>query len=202
MFIFSLPIARITINQLNSRSDEELLYLFRLNDRAAFALLYDRYWKPLLAKAFDRLKNQEDAEEVVQELFVNLWRRREKIHVQYSFKTYIFAALRYEILHYIANEMKRKEGFAFDVEDALISIPDNDHFYTLEVKELEKQLEGLINNLPEKCRIIFKMSRNDEMSAREIADQLQLSHRTVETQISKALRFLKKALKSINLLMF
>jgi RNA polymerase sigma-70 factor (ECF subfamily) len=68
----------------------------------------------MLAKAFDRLKSQEDAEEVVQELFIKIWRRKERIELQFSFKTYIFAALRYEILDFLAKQLQRKNHLSID----------------------------------------------------------------------------------------
>jgi RNA polymerase sigma-70 factor (ECF subfamily) len=70
------------------------------------------------------------------------------------------------------------------------------------MKELQQQVNKLIGNLPEKCQLIFKMSRNEGLSSREIADQLNLSHRTIETQISKAIKTLRQALKNINALLF
>ncbi len=186
----------------NARSDEELLDLLRQGDRTAFSDLYNRYWKALLAKATDRLKSQEDAEEVVQELFVNLWRRKEKIQIQYSFKTYVFAVLRYEIMHFVAKRMSRREDLSIDVYEEIPFIRSGEDLYAIEVKELEQQLNFLIDNLPEKCRIIFKMSRDDGMSAKDIADQLDLSHRTVETQIGKAIKSIKNSLKNFNMLIF
>ena len=183
------------MSKLRANSDEVLISMLKDGDRSAVAELYDRYWKILLAKAFDRLKSREDAEEIVQELFIKIWRRRQTIELQFSFKTYIFAALRYDILHYIAKHKHRKGDISLDTTDDLQFSVQEEEFHSLEMKELQQQISLVIDSLPEKCQIIFKMSRNDGMSAKKIADQLNLSPRTVETQIGKAIRVLRKSFK-------
>lgn len=190
------------MNKISASSDEELIAALKDGDFSAFGELYDRYWSPMLAKAYDRLKSQEDAEEVVQELFIKIWRRRERIELQFSFKTYIFAALRYEILDFLAKHLHRKNHLSIDETDHLQFLVQGEGYHSLEMKELQHQMNEMIDNLPEKCQLIFKMSRNNGLSSREIANELNLSHRTVETQISKAIRTLKGALKNINALFF
>lgn len=180
------------MGNLKARSDEELISMLRDGDLSSVAELYDRYWKILLAKAFDRLKKREDAEEIVQELFINIWRRRERLELQFSFKTYIFSALRYEILHYITKQQYRKDDISIDAADYQEFWVQEEAFHSLEMKELQQKINLIVNNLPEKCRIIFQMSRNEGMSAKKIADELNLSSRTVETQIGKAIKILKK----------
>ncbi len=190
------------MNKMRTTSDEELIVMLKNGVFSAFGELYDRYWGPMIAKAHGRLKNQEDAEEVVQELFVKIWRRRERIELQFTFKTYIFAALRYEILDFLAKQLNRKDHFSIDETTHFDFPAQDDSFYSMEMKELQQQVNEIIEDLPEKCQLIFKMSRNDGFSNREIADQLSLSHRTVETQISKAIKTLKQTLKRINILLF
>lgn len=187
---------------LTSKSDEELLSLVREGQRAAFAVLYDRYWKSLIMKALYRLKSQEDAEEVVQTLFVNLWNRRERLVLQYSFKTYISAALRYELLHHIAKYIQRTAYLQLDeLENTAVPLDFTD-MGRMELKELQLEIDEAVESLPEKCKLIFKMSREEGMSAREIAENLDISPRTVETQIGKALKVLRSALKRLNTLFF
>ena len=183
------------MRKLKTHSDEVLIALLKEGDRSAVAELYDRYWKILLTKAFDRLKSREDAEEIVQELFIKIWRRRHTLELQFSFKTYIYAALRYDILHYIARQKHRKDDISLDATDDLQFWAQEEEFHSLEMKELQQRINLIIDSLPEKCQIIFKMSRNDGMSAKKIADQLNLSPRTVETQIGKAIRVLRQSFK-------
>lgn len=183
------------MNKLQTKSDEELISILREGNASVIAELYERYWKFLLAKAFDRLKSREDAEEIVQELFVKIWRRRKGIQLKYSFKTYILASLRYEILHYIAKQQYRKDDISLNSSELSEFWVQDEDFHSLEMKQLQEKIEQVIDTLPEKCKIIFKMSRNDGMSANQIANELNLSPRTIETQIGKALKVLKKHFK-------
>ncbi|WDF70306.1 RNA polymerase sigma-70 factor [Sphingobacterium oryzagri] len=187
---------------LAERSDEELLLLCQQGSRAAFAQLYDRYWLNLIKKALHKLERQEDAEEVVQTLFINLWRRRDNIQLRASFRTYLYTALRYEILQFIDTWIKRSAYVELD--DAAVGLLplDETDMGRMEVKELESNINEIINGLPEKCRLIFKMSRDEGMSAKQIAHELDISHRTVETQISKAVGIIKKTIQRFNILFF
>ncbi len=186
------------MHKYQSESDELLLSMSANGDLSAFSTLYDRYWKALLAKAYARLKSKEDAEEVVQELFISIWHRRQKIELVYSLKTYLFASLRYQILSFIAKQQYRKDEISIDgAENSALWLQD-DEFHSIEMKELQSKIDLIVDQLPEKCRIIFKMSRNEGMSAKNIASTLNISHRTVETQISKAIRVLKNSFKDYN----
>jgi len=180
------------MSKLKDRSDEVLISMLKDGNSSAVAELYDRYWKTLLVKTFDRLKSRQDAEEIVQELFIRIWRRRQTIELQFSFKTYIFAALRYEIMHHIAKHQYRKDDISLDDTDYHELWTQEEEFHSLEMKELQQRIDLVIDSLPERCRIIFQMSRNEGMSAKKIAVELNLSPRTVETQIGKALKVLKK----------
>ncbi|AMR32498.1 hypothetical protein A0256_14220 [Mucilaginibacter sp. PAMC 26640] len=190
------------MNNLSTISDEELLALVKAGHISAFGVLYDRYWNPMLAKAYSRLKSQEDAEEVIQELFIKLWRRRDRIELQYSFKTYLYAALRYEILDFVASQTYLKNNLSVEEAGIFDFAAENDSHSSLEMKEFQKQVNQIIDNLPEKCRLVFKMSRNDGFKTQEIAKELNISPRTVESQISKAIKVLRVALKNLNSFFF
>jgi RNA polymerase sigma-70 factor (family 1) len=190
------------MNDLSAISDEELLVQVKDGHLSAFGVLYDRYWNPMLAKAYIRLKSQEDAEEVVQELFIKLWRRRDKIELKYTFKTYLYAALRYEILDFVATQTYLKNNLSTEETDVFNFAAQNDSHTSLEMKEFQQQINKIIDNLPEKCQLIFKMSRNEGFKTLEIAKHLNLSPRTVETQISKAIKTLRSALKNLNFILF
>lgn len=180
---------------LKSHTDEALITMLKDGAVSAFDELYNRYWEALLAKAFDRVKSREDAQEIVQELFIKIWKRSSRIELQYTFKTYIYAALRYEIYHFIGKQQTRKNDISLESSEYFELWAQDEEFYSLEMRELQGQIDLIVNNLPEKCKLIFKMSRNEGLSAKNIANKLHLSPRTVDTQIGKALRILKIALK-------
>lgn len=187
---------------LAEQSDEELLLLCQQGNRAAFALLYDRYWLNLIKKSLHKLDSQSDAEEVVQTLFINLWRRRNNINLRSTFQAYVYTALRYEILRFIDAYIKQSGHLSLDNMLPMQQPTDESDMGRMELRELELEIREIVNGLPDKCRLIFKMSREDGLSAKQIAQELDISHRTVETQIGKAVRVIKTALKRFNALLF
>ena len=124
------------------------------------------------------------------------------IKLQYTFKTYIYAALRYEVYHFIGKHQFRKDDISLESSEHFELWAQDDEFHSIEMKELQSQVDLIVDSLPEKCKIIFKMSRNEGLSSKNIADQLNLSPRTVDTQIGKALRVLKTVLKDPKLTFF
>lgn len=187
---------------LKSHTDEALITMLKDGAVSAFDELYNRYWEALLAKAFDRVKSREDAQEIVQELFIKIWKHSPHIKLQYTFKTYIYAALRYEVYHFIGKHQFRKDDISLESSEYFELWAQDDEFHSIEMKELQSQVDLIVDSLPEKCKIIFKMSRNEGLSSKNIADQLNLSPRTVDTQIGKALRVLKTVLKDPKLTFF
>ncbi len=177
----------------NKHSDEELLSLVRAGDERAFDILYKRYWKKLLLQALVRLGSTQSAEEVVQTVFINLWRRRRSTELKYSFRTYITAALKYEILRELAQrkERARKEaGHLYVVED-------NSTAEWLSYEQLRNSIESEINLLPEKCRLVFRLSREQGLTEREIAQSLSISPKTVQAHMGKALKQLRSSLRQL-----
>ncbi|MNK15548.1 ECF RNA polymerase sigma-E factor [compost metagenome] len=177
-------------------TDEDLLALLKNNDERAFGLLYDRYWERMIAKAYAALGSTVDAEEIVQDTFVNLWKKRHSIELKFSFKTYISAVVKYEIYAKIAGLKKRKDQA--NVESDTIELVDDSTQQWLEFDELRTYIETAMNSLPEKCRLVFSLSRFDELSNEEIAKTLDISKKTVEAHITKALKTLRDNMGNIN----
>ncbi|MEJ5145322.1 sigma-70 family RNA polymerase sigma factor [Sphingobacterium sp. MYb388] len=171
------------------------------NKQQAFSILYDRYWLSSVKRSLHKLVDQNDAEEVVQNVFVSIWRLRDKIDLKGQFVHYLNAALRYEILRFLSNRLKKSSHLHFeDVLPTHVPFHDGD-MLRLELQELQSGIDTIIDGLPEKCRLIFLMSRDEGMSAKQIANKLDISHRTVETQLSKAIRILKNAIHRLNILL-
>ena len=174
-------------------SDEKLLTLLKKGNALAFDELFNRYWA-LLFKSADKLLLDEDAaKDVVQEIFVDLWKRRETLQVS-NLKAYLLQAVKYQIV-----EQLRKGKFTERHEERLISL----HFSNateemVMANELYESLERSLQGLPDRCYEIFLMSRFENLSNREIANRLNISIRTVETQISNALRYLRRTLPAVD----
>ncbi|MEK6478979.1 RNA polymerase sigma-70 factor [Catalinimonas sp. 4WD22] len=170
--------------------DENLLIqLLRQGDEDAFEMLYNRYWEKMLTHAYHRTGSLETAKELTQEVFANLWRRRTQLNIKSSFAAYIFTALKYTLLDHIrAQAVKDKYVEAIK---KTASETDNSTLDFIAFEELSKTLEEAINQLPERCRLVFRLSRMEHYSNQEIAKKLQISTKTVENQITKAIKILR-----------
>lgn len=179
-------------------TDEELLLLLQKNDEQALTLLYKRHWQPLFLSAYQVLKDREACKDLVQELFTELWQKADRIHLTGSLKVYLSASIRYKVFRYIRQNPVREELFEHMLERMETASPESE----LAVKELQVLLNSLIDTLPEKCRVIFRMSREQHLSYKEIATQLNVSVKTVENQIHIALRKLRTALNYAIVVLF
>jgi RNA polymerase sigma-70 factor (ECF subfamily) len=176
-------------------TDEQLIELLKSGDDIAFTVLYDRFWEKLLERAISRLKSTEEAREVVQNAFIRLWNRRERLDIKYSFYTYMAAVLKYEILRKLVERKKMRqmsEDLAANLASISLTVSPTEQ--QLDFKDLQQRLEESIVNLPEKCRLIFKLSREKGMSNKEIAASLNISPKTVEAHISNAIKKLRSSL--------
>lgn len=177
-------------------SDEELLQKLQLDrDAVAFTTLYERYWEKLVTIAYLRLQCTMDAQEVVQEVFLDIWKRSENIQIRYTFNTYISAALKYKILTLLAkrkNEMNRQ---------AMIDLLETDSSTEqwLSYQQLRDELESTVQSLPEKCRLVFRLSREKGLSEKQIAETLNISLKTVESHMSRALKTLRASLRHLHI---
>ena len=164
----------------------------RLGSNPAFESIYNEFWDSLYVIAYNRLKSKEAVEEILQDLFTDLWRRRERLNIRTSVGAYLRAALKYKILNYINSQTLRK---TYNQEHPQYAQrPDDSTQKVLAFEELYESLESGLEKLPEKCRMIFKMSREEQKSSREIADELNISQKTVHTHIYNAIKFLKSEL--------
>ncbi len=173
-------------------TDIELAERLKEGDQAAFTGIYNKYWELLLGIAYNRVKDTQVAEDIVQEVFTSLWRNRHKTEV-ISLKSYLATAVKYMALAYIEKQ-NRLPVTGQDTEE--LALPFfADHESEIHYKYLLTVLHQETNKLPEKCRIIFKYSRQDGLSVKEIASQMSISPRTVETQLSRALKHFRKSFR-------
>lgn len=183
-----------------SHSDEALLSLLKNSDEKAFTELYNRYWDKLLIRGLMRHNSLEDMEELLHDIFVKLWKRRESLEIKHSFHTYIAAMLKYELLQLIAD---RKRTHLMDPTGLNTDIPtDNSTNQHLDFIDLQQQLEQSVSHLPDKCQLVFRMSREQGLSQKQIAQQLDITPKTVENHINRALRVLRTTLQNIKIFLF
>lgn len=169
-----------------------MLLLVQKDDVKAFRVIYERYWKKLLLTAVLKLQSKEDAEEVVQTVFANLWRRRHSIRLTHSFHTYVASMLKYEILRRLAQ--RKKENQRKENAPWLRVVEDNSTAEWLDYEQLREEIEKEIQVLPEKCRLVFRLSRESGLTEKQIAESLDIAPKTVQAHIGKALKQLRSSL--------
>ncbi len=158
-------------------------------DDHAFEALFKAHFKALHSYASVMLYHDSHAEEIVQNMFVRLWEKRDLLDVQTSVKAYLYKCVHNDCLNYIKHKKikaRYQDHATFTMNDHTENTSDK-----LALGELQDRLQVAMNELPEQCRTIFQMSRFEELKYREIADELGLSVKTVENQMGKALRILR-----------
>ena len=160
-----------------------------------FEKLFRQYQPALVSYAYNYLKSREDALEVVQDVFVSIWNKRGELALDQSLKGYLFTATRNKSLNFLQKKKISTVSFNAAVHDGQVEKPSHER---MEAQELETALYDEIYQLPAKCRQIFLLSRQDGMTYAEIANQLNISVKTVENQISIALKRLRKRLADYN----
>jgi RNA polymerase sigma-70 factor (ECF subfamily) len=174
---------------LNKLTDFELSDMLKADSELVFRLLYERYWDKLYVIAKKRLGDNEEAEEVVQDVFCNLWRRRLNLNLTKGFDNYFAVAVKFEVINRMA---KHAKATAYEKEAALaLSEIDQSTIQQLDYNELLRQFEQTVNALPEKCRIVFKLQHEKGYTQQQIADELEISTKTVEAHLSKARKTLR-----------
>lgn len=159
------------------------------DEQLAFRMLYERYWEELYKKAFRRLNHEEDAEDVVQEIFISLWRNRHTIEVQESIAPYLFTALKYGIIKIV--QQKAKKGILLPL--SLVELEDHldKSDEILECREMKSRIDQEVEGLPDRMRQIYQLSRVQHLKNGEIAQMLRISEQTVKNTLVATLKRLK-----------
>ena len=162
-------------------------------DRATFEHLFRNEFKGLVLFAVQYTKDYEAAREITQEAFIGLWNQREKIDLSKNVKNYLSTTVRNRSLNYL-RDRKKFDSRLLTLEN-LYPLATYTSADRLVEKELADRIGQAIGELPEKCRDVFLLSLNEHLKYQQIADRLQISVKTVETQMSKALQHLRERLK-------
>jgi RNA polymerase sigma-70 factor (family 1) len=174
-------------------TDQEVFSAMQSGEIPAFEMLFKTFYQPLCRYATSFLKDPDDAEEIVQAAFIGFWEKRETISIDTSVKSYLYRAVRNSCLNELKHEQVKQRYIAGETVMGEKLSESADHL-AIHV-ELEDKIKAAIQRLPEQCRLIFTMSRFEELKYQEIADQLNLSLKTVENQMGKALKIMRAQLK-------
>ncbi len=177
-------------------TDEKELYLrLKEGDERAFNALFQKYYSSMCHFARQFLNDSEMAEETVQDMFVRIWEKRESLNIESSVKHYFFRSVRNHCLNQIQHQKIRKQ-YASMVKESAHQDIDPDQYY-VEV-DLLKRIEKSIDSLPVKRQEIFRLSREQGLKYKEIAEELKISVKTVEAQMGLALKHLREDLKEFS----
>lgn len=169
-------------------SDVELVTLLKEGKQSAFAELYNRYKAALLLHAFRMLKDDEEARDLVQEMFAVLWAKRDQLIIKGRFDSYMYGALKNRILNLIAHK-KVIEKYTLSL-DGFVEAGEVSGDELMIEKQLRKLIEDEVANLPPKMREIFELSRMEGLSHKQIALRLNISEHTVKSQVQNATKAL------------
>ncbi|MVZ63867.1 RNA polymerase sigma factor [Sphingobacterium humi] len=169
--------------------------------REIFTILYQTHWKKLYLHAYRMLEDQDEAKDIVQEVFSNLWESLDQITIYQSYNAYLYRSIRNVVINKINRNKLNKNFEIYSIKPSNINFPNTPE-ELLRLKDLGYLIESEINNLPEKMKLVFTKSRFENMSYKQIADELGIAEGTVKKQVYKALKILRRKIKFILILMY
>ena len=179
-------------------TNELLLNHFKSGNQKAFRTLFDLYWEDMFCKANSILRNRDAAQDVVQEIWIHLWNQREKLEVSH-FEAYIFRSVSYGCYKYLRdNKFNASQLKVIDTLNLSNAEVENQHNLEATQKVIDQSLE----ELSPRCQQIFTLSRIEEVPNEEIAMQLGISKRSVENQVSLALKVIRRHLAALHIISF
>ncbi len=173
----------------DSYSDDELTALLQQGNLDAFSCIHKRYYGVLYSHAYKRLPDREEIKDILQELFTCIWNNRESISFNVNLQAYLYTAVRNRILNTFKHQKIRTDYISSFQKFIIDNEPAPDEM--LRLKELIAIVEAEVMNLPPQMQLIFKMSRNANLSHHEIAEKLNISPLTVKKQVNNSLRILR-----------
>lgn len=188
------------MNRYHDHSDTELISLLKASDHAAYLEIYDRYKTPLQQHAWRKLGRAEDVQDLIQDLFTELWVKREVLILTTGLANYLFTAIRNRSLNLIYK--RRKEALYLDSLEEFIK--EGNYLIDLQIREKEFQelIQKEVNNLPPRMKEVFKLCREEGLSHKQIAERLGTSEHTIAKQMTNVLKILRKNLGPFYFLIF
>lgn len=177
-------------------NDDFLLHRLKADDEKALEFLFRQHYAALFRMSLRVVGNAESARDIIQEVFATLWEKRHSLNVSKSLKAYLFRAVMNRSLNYVRDNPSAQTASIESVRQERHSTSFNDAGDKLEERELQNLIGQVIQTLPPQCKAVFQLSRNEEMSNKEIAESLGISVKAVEKHISRALKKLRSSLES------
>lgn len=182
------------MNRYALSSDTELTVLLKQGDEVAYTEIYNRYSRKLMAMGYNYAKDSTLAEEIVQEVFIQLWEKRRNVEIN-TLSAYLATAIKFSVFRVIQRK-RRQEAIAQEHYVKEEVVYDDERIYA---KFLEEYVNGITEELPKKCRLVFHYSRNLHMSNKEISEELNIAEKTVEAHLTKAIKNVRKGLEGLGI---
>lgn len=180
---------------LKTLTDGELLSIMG-EEEVAFTEIYARYWKILLAIAYNHTKDKYAAEECVQEVFISLWDNKDNAMI-HSLEAYLATAVKFSVFKMVHRQKRRQDIIASNHQVLPFSLDDG----MIDAKFLQEYIDGIIELLPNKSGLVFRYSRNIGLTIPEISAKMNIAEKTVEAHLTKALKIVRSNLKEAGLIM-
>lgn len=177
------------MKEYHSLSDKELWNLIRVNDRRAFEMVYERHWSRLIVSAYQVLEDREVARDIVQDVFTELWMRRKTTFID-TLPSYLTVAVRNKVFKHMRRGYISKKHL--DTLERISFVDATEEM--VNYNQMKERYEQSLAQLPDRCREVFELSRMENLPVKEIAIRLNISPKTVENQITKALKHFRATL--------
>jgi RNA polymerase sigma-70 factor (ECF subfamily) len=175
--------------------DQRLCALLKEGDEKAFASIFNRYQAPLFDFAYKRIRDKDEAKDIVQEIFVRLWNNREELQIKNSLRAYLYRCALNGVLNKVSRQVVREE-YVSSLQQ-MIEGHTREADYHIREADMERLINAEIAALPPKMREVFEMRKTEYLSNKEIAGRMGISEQTVETHMKRALRALRMRLSAI-----
>jgi RNA polymerase sigma-70 factor (family 1) len=182
------------LQDYSAYSDDQLVALLKLSDHAAFTEIYNRYWKSILYKAGKKLGDIYAAEEIVQDIFTDIWHRRQLLEINSSLAAYLATATKYRIIN---ARQKKSHETDFLKHQSTAEAGENLTEQTVYFDELKDKLSKLVHALPTQCKLVYQLHKEEGLSHKEVSKTLSISEKTVQYHLSRALTNLRMGLNQI-----
>jgi len=182
---------------INQNEEHIQLQKMKMDDESALEYFFTKYYKYLVVTAYNILHEDAKAKDIVQEVYLKFWNKRQELKIQ-QVKPYLRRAVYNKCIDDIRKQ--KKQGTTEEITEINHPQISSSIINQLEVEELQNRINKAIDLLPNRCRTIFCLSRLENLSHKEIAEQLDISTKTIENQITKALKIMRKHINIIYLL--
>jgi len=185
------------LEPLMAQTDEELLRLLADDNKAAFTVLYRRYWEGLFVTACRVLDGKEEAADVIQDVFLSFWNRRHELNLQGSLAAYLHTSVRYKCIHHTEKNSTRRDYLFLLTEIEIKSFSTNAES-NLDLKEIQQAIGETVAKMPPKMQEVYKLSREQQLSYKAIAEYMDISVETVKKHIQHALHLIRRDLHTLS----